>query len=113
MTIAKRKGYITERKIRKIFESFGWKVVRAGGSLGEADLVCLKDGNCILVQVKSSKDKVYYYYGYMEEKMEGFPFYIVVDFGYNKIKIFKPQKKLSIEKGEDLKTFLTIKTKTN
>ncbi len=107
MVLSKRKGYVVERKIRKIFESNGWKVVRAGGSLGEADLVCLKNGKCILLQVKSSRDKIYYYYGYMKKELEGFPFYLVVDFGYNKIRILNPKKKISKEDGIDLKTFLT------
>ncbi|RLI97733.1 MAG: hypothetical protein DRP00_03610 [Candidatus Aenigmatarchaeota archaeon] len=109
MSLSKRKGYRVERKIRSIFENFGWKVIRAGGSLGEADLVCLKKGECILVQVKSSKTKPFYYYGYMKHKLEGFPFYLVVDFGYGKIRILKPKEKISEEDGMDLKTFLTNK----
>ncbi len=107
MVFSKRKGYVVERKIRKIFEDKGWRVVRAGGSLGEADLVCLRKGRCILLQVKSSRDKIFYYYGYMKKKLEGFPFYLVVDFGYNKIRILSPKKKISKEDGIDLKTFLT------
>lgn len=109
MISSKRKGYIIERKIRKIFEDNGWRVVRAGGSLGEADLVCIKNGKCILLQVKSSRNRLYYYYGYMKKRLEGFPFYLAIDFGYNKIKILSPKKKISKEDGIDLKTFLTNK----
>lgn len=108
MVFSKRKGYMVERKIRKIFESKGWRVVRAGGSLGEADLICIKNGKCILLQVKSSKSKLYYY-GYMKKRLEGFPFYLVIDFGYNKIRILSPKKIISKEDGIDLKTFLTNK----
>ncbi|MCD6371595.1 MAG: hypothetical protein J7L39_02645 [Candidatus Aenigmarchaeota archaeon] len=103
-----RKGYKVEWKIRKIFERSGWKVVRSGGSFGEADLVCFKNGKCIFLQVKSTrkKEKVFYYYGYMKKKFEGFPFFIVVDFGYGKIRITKPKKKIKINDGIDIKEFL-------
>jgi Holliday junction resolvase len=50
--MSKRKGYRVERKIRQIFESNGWRVIRAGASLGEADLVCLKKSKFILMQIK-------------------------------------------------------------
>ncbi len=79
------KGYRTERKIRLMFEKNGWKVVRPGASLGEADLVCIKNGRCVFLQIKSTKKKVFYYYGYMKKKLEGKPFFLVVDFGYGKI----------------------------
>ena len=45
----------------------------------------------------------------MKHKIEGFPFYLVVDFGYGKIRILKPKEKISEEDGIDLKTFLTNK----
>jgi len=106
MVLSKRKGYRTERKIKKIFESNGWKVVRAGASLGEADLVCMKRAKCILIQVKSSKKKTFYYYEYKNKKLEGFPFYLVVDFGYGKIRISEPRIKISVNDGEDLRKFL-------
>lgn len=100
------KGYRTERKIRLFFEKHRWIVIRAGASLGEADLICLKNGRGVLLQIKSTKKKVFYYYGYMKEKLEGFPFYLIVDFGYGKIRILWPQKKIRIDDGTDLKTFL-------
>ncbi|MEM5794344.1 MAG: hypothetical protein QXS48_01120 [Candidatus Aenigmatarchaeota archaeon] len=106
MVVSKRKGYRVERKIRKIFESYGWKVVRAGGSLGEADLICIKNKKCILLQIKSTNKGVLYYYGYSSDKFEGFPFYLIVDFGYGKIKITKPKEKITLEDGKDLETFL-------
>jgi Holliday junction resolvase len=102
----KRKGYRVERKIRILFEQNGWIVIRAGASLGEADLICLKQGKCILLQIKSTKKKIFYYYGWMKDRLENFPFYLVVDFGYGKIRILKPRKKTNTEDGVDIKEFL-------
>ncbi len=102
----KRKGYMVERKIKILFESHGWRVIRAGGSLGEADLVCIKAGKCIFLQIKSSKKEKFYYYGYMGDKLEGVPFYLVVDFGYSKIRLTVPLKKVGKEDGQDVKDFL-------
>jgi Holliday junction resolvase len=106
MVFIKRKGYRVERKIRQRFEKVGWKVVRAGASLGEADLICIKNKKCILLQIKSTRKKTFYYYDYKESKLEGFPFYLVVDFGYGKIRILSPRQKTKITDGLDLKDFL-------
>jgi len=105
------KGYRTERKIRLMFEKYGWKVIRAGASLGEADLVCIKAGKCILLQIKSTKKKVFYYYDYMGKKLEKLPFYLVVDFGYRKIRIIPPKRKVKITDGLNLYDFLKKKSK--
>lgn len=102
----KRKGYRVERKIRIFFQKFGWTVVRAGASLGEADLVCMKNKKCILLQIKSTNKKTLYYYGYNRPTFEGFPFFLVVDFGYNKIRILPPKSKILISDGETLDRFL-------
>jgi Holliday junction resolvase len=106
MVKAKRKGYITERKVRKIFEKFGWYVVKAGASLGVADLVCLKRGKCLLIQVKSTRKKVLYYDNYMKKKFYGFDFYVVVDFAYRKIIITKPKRRILLDDGVELENFL-------
>jgi Holliday junction resolvase len=106
MVFAKRKGYRVERKIRKILEKHGWKVVRAGGSLGEADLVCIKGGRCLLFQVKSKKSKTLYYNGYMKNKFEGFPFFLIVDFGYGNIRVVRPKKVIRADDGIELEIFL-------
>jgi len=106
MPSPKMKGYRTERKVRILFEKNKWIVTRAGASLGVADLICMKKGGCVLLQIKSTKKKVFYYYEYMKEKFEGFPFYLVVDFGYGKIRILKPQKKVGIDSGMSLDKFL-------
>jgi len=106
MVFTKRKGYRVERKIRQMFEADGWKVVRAGASLGEADLICLKNKKCVLLQIKSTKKKVFYYYDYMESALEGFPFFLIVDFGYGNIRILRPKRKIKITDGLGLKEFL-------
>lgn len=106
MVRSKLKGYRTERKIRLIFEKHKWKVIRAGASFGEADLICIKRGKCILLQVKSTKRKTLYYRGYMKNKLSGFPFFVVVDFGRDNIRIAKPAKKLYPSSGMSMKEFL-------
>jgi hypothetical protein len=104
--ISKKKGYRVERKIRILFERYGWKVVRAGASLGEADLICIKKKRCILLQIKSTRKKSFYYYGALVKNIEGFPFFLVVDFGYGNIRILRPIRKVMLNSGEDLKDFL-------
>jgi len=104
---SKKKGYRVERKIRILFEKHGWRVVRAGASLGEADLVCIKNKKCILLQIKSTNKKAFYFYENISKKIEGFPFFLVVDFGYGKIRISSPQKKILQKTGKSLEEFLT------
>jgi Holliday junction resolvase len=106
MVLNKRKGYRVERKIRIEFENNGWKVVRAGASLGEADLICIKNKKCILLQIKSTKKKTFYYYDYNQSKLEGFSFYLVVDFGYGRIRVVKPKQRIDMIDGHDLRDFL-------
>lgn len=106
MVDSRKKGYRTESKIRKLFEKHGWKIVRSGASLGEADLICLKNGKCLMLQIKSTSKKRFYFDEFMEKSLEGFPFYLVVDFGYSKIRIMPPQKIVTPEDGTDVKDFL-------
>lgn len=103
---AKRKGYRVERKIRIMLETERWKVVRAGASLGQADLICIRNKKCILLQIKSTRKKKFYYYDYLGKTLEGFRFYLVVDFGYGKIRILPPQKVVSQTDGTDFHNFL-------
>ncbi len=100
----KRKGYRVERKIRKILESKGWLVVRAGGSLGDFDLVAFNHGKAIFIQVKSTKKDKLYYHGYMKDKLMGIPFFVFVDFNRKGIYVFKPKKVL--HNGIRLEDFL-------
>jgi len=102
----KLKGYKTERKIRLEFEKRGWLVVRAGASLGDADLVCLKNGKCLVVQVKSTKKDKFYYYGPKKERVAGCPYIRIVDFGYGTIRVTKPKHKVLKTSGVSLQEFL-------
>lgn len=106
MPHTKARGYRVERKIRLMFEKAGWKVVRSGASLGEADLICVRRGKCVMLQIKSTKRKKFYYYEYMKPRLEGVPFYLVVDFGYGKIRMLEPAKKVEPSDGQALKDFL-------
>lgn len=106
MVHTKMKGYRAERKIKLLFEKNGWIVVRAGASLGEADLICMKNGTCLMLQIKSSKKKKFYYYGYMQNELEKFPFLLVIDFGYGKIRVMHPQKVSTKDDGQDVAEFL-------
>ena len=108
MFLNKQKGYRIERKIRMEMEKNGWKVVRAGASLGEADLICIKNKKCILLQIKSTKKKTFHYYDYSKKNLEGFPFYLIVDFGYTRIRALHPKSKVKIDDGMNLKEFLRI-----
>jgi Holliday junction resolvase len=103
---AKRKGYRVERNIRITFEKKKWKVIRAGASLGQADLICIKNKKCILLQIKSTKKKKFYYYDYLGKSLEGFPFYLIVDFGYGKIRVLHPKKIVSQNDGTKLADLL-------
>lgn len=51
----KAKGSRRERQARKILESAGYHVVKAGGSLGVFDLVAIGPTGCRLIQVKSNE----------------------------------------------------------
>lgn len=106
MVLSKRKGYMVERKVRKILERNGWKVVRASGSLGDVDLVALKNRKCFLFQVKSTRKEKFYFYGERKKKIEGFPYYLVVDFGNNVIKVVKPKKVVRKKDGIDITRFI-------
>jgi Holliday junction resolvase len=105
---SRKKGYRVERNIRIMFERAGWRVVRSGASLGESDLIAFKNGTCIMLQIKATAKKKFYYGEYMEKMLEGFEFYLIVDFGYGKIRILHPQPIVSMVDGTDLKEFLRL-----
>lgn len=55
--VSKRKGTKRELQVRDVLEKDGYLVMKAGGSLGDADLIALKRGERPrLVQVKANKD---------------------------------------------------------
>lgn len=105
----KMKGYRSERKIKLLLKDKGWEVVRAGGSLGYYDLIAFKDGKCAFFQIKSTKKSTFYYYGYKDGLLMGFPFFLVVDFGKGNIRISKPVDRLNYSEGEDFSSFLNDK----
>ena len=47
------KGRRLEYKVRDFFERLGFYVVRSAGSKGDFDLIAIRDGTCIGIQVKS------------------------------------------------------------
>lgn len=102
----KLKGYRVERKIKLLLIKYGWKVVRAGGSLGEYDLIAFKQGKCLFFQIKSTSKEKFYYYGYMKEEYEGFPFRLVVDFGRGTTRVLIPRSMIKKEDGQDITEFL-------
>lgn len=102
----KMKGYRAERNVKLDFIKKGWKVVRAGGSLGEYDIIAFKNGKCIFLQIKSTNKSKFYYYGYMEDSYAGFPFKLVVHFNRKRTVVISPQKVVSENDGEDIDTFI-------
>lgn len=58
------RGHDRERAVKAWFEARDWLVVRAAGSLGDVDLVCLRDGYTpVLVEVKSTAGGPYERFG--------------------------------------------------
>ena len=103
----KRKGTYVERKISEKLKEKGWIVIRSTGSFGNADLVCIRDGKAMFIECKSTGSKKIYYHSYMENDIAGFPFFVVADFGYGKIRVLKPQKVITPLDGEDFKQFIS------
>lgn len=59
-----RRGIHRERQIRLLLEAEDWWVCRAAGSLGDADLVALKEGKRpLLVECKSTAAGPYHGFG--------------------------------------------------
>jgi Holliday junction resolvase len=62
--MSRQRGIHRERQVRDLLLADGWWVVRAAGSLGDADLVALKDGHrSQLVEVKSTAAGPYHGFG--------------------------------------------------
>lgn len=58
------RGHDRERQVKALLEAEGWIVVRAAGSLGDIDLVALKDEHRpMLVEVKSTAGGPYERFG--------------------------------------------------
>lgn len=106
MKCSKRKGYVVERKVRMFFQRHGWATIKSGGSLGLVDVVCLKKGRCILMQVKSTKKTTLYAVEKISHEIQGFPLYFVVDFGYGNIRVFKSSERMDRKGGMTLSEFV-------
>lgn len=52
---AKAKGARRERQCIKLLEAEGYRCMKAGGSLGEWDVIGINDDSTVLVQVKSNR----------------------------------------------------------
>jgi Holliday junction resolvase len=62
--MSSRRGHNRERQVRDYLQSEDWWVCRAAGSLGDADLVALKDGHKpLLIEVKSTAGGPYERFG--------------------------------------------------
>lgn len=58
------RGHDRERQVRRKLEAEDWWTARAAGSLGDADVVALKDGKRpMLVEVKSTAAGPYHSFG--------------------------------------------------
>lgn len=58
------RGIQRERQVRRVLEAEDWWVTRAAGSMGDADLVALKDGKRPrMVEVKSTAAGPYAHFG--------------------------------------------------
>jgi Holliday junction resolvase len=61
---ASARGRSREREVKKQLEAEGFFVIKAGGSLGEADLVALKAGQRgLMLEVKSTTAGPYHSFG--------------------------------------------------
>ena len=49
-----RAGHNRERQVKAWLQGQDWWVCRAAGSLGDADLVALKPGRVLLIEVKAT-----------------------------------------------------------
>ncbi len=58
------RGHERERKVKRMLEAEGWFVVRAAGSFGLCDLICLHPSeDAMLVEVKSTIAGPYAHFG--------------------------------------------------
>ena len=63
MELALSLGITRERQVRRDLEADDWWVCRAAGSLGDADLVALKQGVARLIEVKATARGPYHGFG--------------------------------------------------
>jgi Holliday junction resolvase len=62
--MSSRRGFARERQVKELLEGEDWFVTRAAGSLGDADLVALKEGRRPrLIEVKSTAAGPFHSFG--------------------------------------------------
>jgi Holliday junction resolvase len=108
---AKRRGTRSEYAVRDIFRAAGWAVVRSGGSLGPVDLVCVKHGQAMLVQVKRSTAAYLYLGRDIRKQVRGFAVVFVADFGRGNIRVVPKKTSVTPKDGVPLRKFLEDQTK--
>ncbi len=57
------RGITRERQVRRLLEAEDWWVARAAGSLGDADLIALRNGEIRLIEVKSTHRGPFHSFG--------------------------------------------------
>ena len=103
---AKRRGTKSEYMVRDIFRAAGWAVVRSGGSLGPVDLVCVRHGRVMLVQVKRNTTGYLYLGRDIIKRVQGFPVKFVVDFGKGNVRVVPRKISVTPRDGILLRKFL-------
>lgn len=110
---AKKRGTRAEYAVRDTFRSLGWAVVRSGGSLGPVDLVCIKGGKLMLVQVKRNVGGSIYLGADVPESVQGFPITFVADFGRGNVRVVPKMRKITPRDGTPLEEYLAKRTSGN
>jgi len=103
---AKRRGTKSEYSVRDMFKEAGWAVVRSGGSLGPVDLVCMRGGEVVLVQVKRKANGPLYLTEKVPERVQGFSVVLVADFGRGNMRVVPKKHRINSRDGISLGEFL-------
>lgn len=103
---AKKRGTKSEYLVRNIFRGAGWAVVRSGGSLGPVDLVCMRKGHVLLVQVKRKAKGPLYLTDEVPERVQGFRVALVADFGRGNVRVVPKKHRVDPREGTPLREFL-------
>jgi Holliday junction resolvase len=91
----------------------GWAVVRSGGSLGPVDLVCVKHGQAMLVQVKRSTGTYLYLGRDIRKQVRGFAVVFVADFGRGNIRVVPRKISVTPKDGVPVREFLGNQAKAS
>jgi len=89
-----------------MFKEAGWAVVRSGGSLGPIDLVCMRAGEVVLVQVKRKAKGPLYLAERVPRRVQGFPVMLVADFGRGNFRVAPKKHRINPRDGISLREFL-------